>query len=166
VGANTATVETLTAEVRVLMVGSRQITLSVARQLDVVSLWDINAWNRVRLGRDRDRFVIGRRAGSTDLVLAEYDSLDNIHVLRAKDIGLWGYCTQYYPCGGVITTRIDDARLTMDGRIGVICDVEAHPGQVPCDQKLWIEDFQRALQFIDLHRKAAHLPLVVLAGLR
>ena len=33
----TATVETLTASVNVLQVGSRQITLSVARQLDEVS---------------------------------------------------------------------------------------------------------------------------------
>lgn len=32
----TAKVETLTAQVRVLMVGNRQITLSVARQLDHV----------------------------------------------------------------------------------------------------------------------------------
>lgn len=31
---STATVETLTAEVRVLMVGNRQVTLSVYRQLD------------------------------------------------------------------------------------------------------------------------------------
>ena len=37
---NTATVETLTAEVRVLMVGSRQITLSVARQLDSYNIFD------------------------------------------------------------------------------------------------------------------------------
>lgn len=32
----TATVETLTAEVRTLVVGSRQVTMSVAKQLDVV----------------------------------------------------------------------------------------------------------------------------------
>lgn len=36
-GLQTATVETLTAEVRTLMVGSRQVTLSVYRQLDSVS---------------------------------------------------------------------------------------------------------------------------------
>lgn len=33
---STATVETLTAQVRVLMVGSRQITMSVFKQLDVL----------------------------------------------------------------------------------------------------------------------------------
>ena len=36
-GTQTATVETLTAEVRVLMVGSRQITPSVVKQLDRVN---------------------------------------------------------------------------------------------------------------------------------
>jgi hypothetical protein len=35
--AQTATVETLTAQVSTLVVGSRQVTLSVARQLDVMS---------------------------------------------------------------------------------------------------------------------------------
>ena len=36
-GAQTATVETLTAQVSTLVIGSRQVTLSVARQLDVMS---------------------------------------------------------------------------------------------------------------------------------
>lgn len=46
---NTATVETLTAEVRVLMVGSRQVTLSVYRQLDhVPGLKQMEAFGRVR----------------------------------------------------------------------------------------------------------------------
>ena len=38
-GCRTATVESLTAEVRTLMIGSRQITLSVAKQLDRVDAW-------------------------------------------------------------------------------------------------------------------------------
>jgi hypothetical protein len=36
-GSTTATVETLTAQVRVLQVGNRQITLSIYKQLDTVS---------------------------------------------------------------------------------------------------------------------------------
>jgi hypothetical protein len=43
----TATVETLTAEVRVLMVGSRQVTLSVYGQLDEVGPEDIEPFGRV-----------------------------------------------------------------------------------------------------------------------
>lgn len=51
----TATVETLTAEVRVLMVGSRQVTLSVFKQLDEVELESddgdhFQPWGRVRSG--------------------------------------------------------------------------------------------------------------------
>lgn len=44
----TATVETLTAEVRVMKVGSRQITSGVYDQLDVVAYGDITPFGRVR----------------------------------------------------------------------------------------------------------------------
>jgi hypothetical protein len=44
----TACVEVLTAEVRVLMVGSRQVTLSVFRQLDRVDSALIQPFGRVR----------------------------------------------------------------------------------------------------------------------
>lgn len=47
-GNKTATVETLTAEVRVLMVGSRQVTLSVYSQLDYADFEDIESFGRVR----------------------------------------------------------------------------------------------------------------------
>lgn len=46
----TATVELLSAEVRVLMVGNRQVTLSVYRQLDVVKVEAIEPFGRVRSG--------------------------------------------------------------------------------------------------------------------
>src|ERR1022692_3743106 len=45
-----ATVEVLTAEVRVLMVGSRQVTLSVVRQLDWAESDDIVPFGRIRSG--------------------------------------------------------------------------------------------------------------------
>lgn len=45
-------IDVLTAEVRVLMVGSRQVTLSVARQLDVVSPSAIKPFGRIRMIRD------------------------------------------------------------------------------------------------------------------
>jgi|SRR6516165_11764261 hypothetical protein len=50
-GIQTATVETLTAEVHVLKVGSRQITLSVAKQLDDVPYEDMEPMGRVRINR-------------------------------------------------------------------------------------------------------------------
>jgi hypothetical protein len=47
---DTATVETLTAEVRTLMVDIRQVTTSVYRQLDIVPPNAIEPFGRVRSG--------------------------------------------------------------------------------------------------------------------
>jgi hypothetical protein len=51
---NTATVQTLTAEVRTLTVGSKQVTLSIFKQLDYVTPWRINAFGRVNAGGKYD----------------------------------------------------------------------------------------------------------------
>lgn len=51
-GRTTAEVELLTAVVRALMVGSRQVTLSVYRQLDSIKPTAIQPFGRVRDGRD------------------------------------------------------------------------------------------------------------------
>jgi hypothetical protein len=56
-GAKTATVETLTAEVRVLMIGSRQITMSVFKQLDHRPVEEIEAFGRVSIPVKEDGFV-------------------------------------------------------------------------------------------------------------
>jgi hypothetical protein len=60
-----ARVEVLTAEVRVLMVGSRQVTLSVLAQLDTVAFDEIEPFGRVR-PRDISSYetqVVGRDGG-------------------------------------------------------------------------------------------------------
>ena len=70
----TATVETLTASVNVLQVGSRQITLSVARQLDEVSRDEIEPFGRIRLG-DKLRTgqsVIGKHRIDGTLVTSDF----------------------------------------------------------------------------------------------
>jgi hypothetical protein len=75
-GPATATVETLRAEVRVLQVGSRQITLSVVKQLDRARYEDIEPMGRVRSGRRDDTpragecgvEVVGRHRDSGALV--------------------------------------------------------------------------------------------------
>ena len=62
----TATVEVLTAEVRVLMVGSRQITLSVYRQLDYAEPADLEPFGRVRSNKElaeRHLELVGARGG-------------------------------------------------------------------------------------------------------
>ena len=45
-----ARIETLTAEVRVLQVGSRQVTLSMFRQLDWATHTDVEPFGRVKTG--------------------------------------------------------------------------------------------------------------------
>jgi hypothetical protein len=66
----TATVEVLTAEVRVLMVGSRQVTLSVARQLDEIDPDGFTPFGRITTGRKDEPHVsavevIGRAEDGT-----------------------------------------------------------------------------------------------------
>jgi hypothetical protein len=74
-----ARVEVLTAEVRVLMVGSRQVTLSVYAQLDTVKPDEIEPFGRVApRNREADTvYVIGASAREADrgtLVRASRDS--------------------------------------------------------------------------------------------
>lgn len=68
---NTATVEVLTAEVRALMVGSRQVTLSVYRQLDLVSRERMEPFGRVcdnKIEKESDISLVGRDALNGTLV--------------------------------------------------------------------------------------------------
>jgi len=74
---NTATVETLTAEVRVLMVGSRQVTASVFKQLDECPVDSMNPiFGRVR--SDGAQWIIGRSERDGTLV-------------RCHQVGDWEY---------------------------------------------------------------------------
>lgn len=68
----TAHIETMTAEVKVLMVGNRQITLSVAKQLDRVPLEDMFPFGRIRIDRKHPRDVIGRSNTDGALVISEW----------------------------------------------------------------------------------------------
>ncbi len=59
----TATVQTLAAEVRVLQVGSRQVTMSVFKQLDFKPLDEVDVLGRVKLPTkdgDTDIHLVGR----------------------------------------------------------------------------------------------------------
>lgn len=78
----TATVETLTAEVRVLMVGSRQVTLSVYRQLDRHPSDQVRPFGRVSDKQDESRygcrnvFVVGCDVTTGVLVRSEHFVVD------------------------------------------------------------------------------------------
>lgn len=69
----TATVETITAEVRTLMVGSRQVTMSVYKQLDNVDVDQIEPFGRVRpVDPHHDVvYVVGREVTTGSLVKAQ-----------------------------------------------------------------------------------------------
>lgn len=69
----TAHVEMLTAQVRTLMVGSRQITLSIAKQLDWVEFKDVIPFGRVRIRKTHLIDVIGIHRKTGDLVLASIE---------------------------------------------------------------------------------------------
>lgn len=76
---HTATVEALTAEVRVLMVGSRQVTMSVYAQLDDVDPGQIEPFGRV-MPKDAQTgyvHVIGKHAERGDLVRASLPSSEH-----------------------------------------------------------------------------------------
>lgn len=83
-GSKSATVETLTAEVRVLMVGSRQVTLSVFNQLDGVACNEIEPFGRVN-PKDADRWVVwvvGRDCSDGTLVRAWTISSNSVDKLE------------------------------------------------------------------------------------
>ncbi len=103
--AKTATIEVLTAEVRVLMVGSRQITLSVYRQLDRIDHEEVEPFGRVSDVQDekwareqemgRAVFVVGRHAGTGALVRSEREwpqpravRVDGLTTGYARDRGI------------------------------------------------------------------------------
>lgn len=82
--ATLASVQPLTATVRILQVGSWQITLSVAQQLDHVHFTKINAFGRVRITMDYVE-VIGADADG-NLVRSSVNSEDENIELTAKDL--------------------------------------------------------------------------------
>lgn len=91
----TATVETLTAEVRVLMVGNRQVTLSVARQLDEVDFVELSPFGRIRstreytsavevIGKHRESGALARATVSQPMWLTESPAVFNHWAFHAQ----------------------------------------------------------------------------------
>lgn len=82
-----ARVDVLTAEVRTLMVGSRQVTLSVYRQLDEVDEGDIEPFGRVHDGKGIPLHVslVGRHPGTGALVRAVHAPPSSSHEWSQPD---------------------------------------------------------------------------------
>lgn len=172
----TATVETLTAEVRTLVVGSRQVTLSVAKQLDVVTLENLTVMGRVSL-KSEFPMVIGKATDGT-LALAHYmhpyppddwhirDLGDHIVTYGSKATrgSTSGLRTALFIHGRRALLPSKNARYDRDSEDseGITCCCEA--GLIVSRS---FDDFtaQQAAR-AQRHRDAAASPLIVLAGLK
>ena len=185
-GVQAATVETLTAEVRVLMVGSRQITLSVARQLDWIPLEDLTVFGRVKLGGGGDISAIGR--GPTgDLCLARVQQLWGVRRVFIDEEDLDGrkvrVCRSAVNHEGYANVRFGGTPIELQRGTYETCDVPKHrfyssytvtaAGAPSCgrwdsgDCREAIEAaIARDMEYVALHKAAAEAPLIVLAGLR
>ena len=173
----TATVEVLTAEVHVLKVGSRQITQSVAKQLDEALLEDMELFGRIRLtGALEGEHIIGRLSSTGALVRAQ---------LRSKfsfpHISLYGDKEFVTICRTVAGVR-RDARVRFEGRTVLVdidswqqCQQPEHFIPGGCAVGTWRSNgfsdrIREQIAFHDAnmapHLAAHDLPLIVLAGLR
>ena len=169
-----ATVEVLTAEVRVLMVGSRQVTLSVAKQLDKVARHDLLPFGRVRLA---ENWLIGRRVLGGDLVLAKaYWSHWRPHVLRGDLTEKITVCYQFgtHP-GESVALSFEGQPITVERDAIEWCNdhrgIRAELGM--CDS--WnpnanLDALRKVVVDWKYHKELADqddaLPLIVLAGLK
>lgn len=187
-GSATASVEVLAAEVRVLMVGSRQVTLSVYRQLDTVPHGQCEPFGRVRDSKDASGrlWVVGRRTTDGTLVRSSRQAP------RPPDAPTYAPLAGWYQSGR--GPRYDHKMVTVNG-----CRWVAHIAANGEDQVNWYirppyevggcghgddswsfsspETAELAAQVAQdeladlrhtrrLHEEWSALPLIVLAGLR
>lgn len=133
-----ARVDVLTAEVRTLMVGNRQVTLSVYRQLDLVEPYEIEPFGRVRDSKDdvTRRLIESFVHSSNDPY-----GRDGVHVV-GRDVDT----------GALVRSSVWDRRV----RPGA----PAYPSHYPFD---WLKEW---IECDPHHGPWSGLPLIVLAGLR
>jgi hypothetical protein len=134
-------VETLTAEIRVLQVGSKPVTLSTARQLDQVDQRDIKPFGRVRIDPKPGNMI--EVIGSADGTLARSSA-------TFREVHCPGYMTTGQSYGyGLPAAVCPDHRKT---------PAASGAGQ----QHTWVE-YTPSKELYDAWEA---LPLIVLAGLR
>jgi len=176
-GSKTATVETLTAEVRVLMVGSRQVTMSVYNQLDEVDYDDIHPFGRVRpKGDDSYIWLVGRHEASGTLVRARIPAS---HKAVAREAGFSSFEHNQLCCGA---DEADKAAAKYESKGNATLYIgNGHSGT---GTELATQNRERAKRLRETARamhdkflldarpywlrveEAEDLPLIVLAGLR
>jgi hypothetical protein len=134
-------VESLTAEIRILQVGSKPITLSAARQLDSVHAADIRPFGRVRIDpKPADGLI--EVIGSVDGVLARSSA-------SSREVECPGYNTRPYSHNY--------------GLPQVVCRRHRNTSAVDASGRhAWTEYTPSR----DIYETWEALPLIVLAGLR
>jgi hypothetical protein len=141
-----ARVEVLTAEVRVLMVGSRQVTLSVARQLDEVQPDEIEPFGRICTGR-RKPF------GGVEMIEV-IGRADDGALVRSVEV------SELYRCADPRYSRPEMSETVVNGREAISLRCADHQGSsYPEGGHFWSAD-------PDWWEEWSELPLIVLAGLR
>lgn len=186
----TATVETLTAEVRTLVVGKRQVTLSVYRQLDSAPLEEVEPFGRVRDDKDtgyaKGGHVVGRHHQTGALVRAAYTNITSIEtaLITAADLdgGAIILCPRRRGENWVFEDRLFRLSFPVGERIVIIevdpdavttCGVHNTTSREKCagwnpnghDERIR-SVILAAEEDAKPHRAAAKLPLIVLAGLK
>ena len=139
--ASEPSVEVLTAEVRVLQVGSKPVTLSAARQLDSVDATAIKPFGRVRIDPKPATGLI-EVIGSANGILARSSA-------RARKVECPGWATSDpYRIGGQPLVTCARHRNT--------------PPSAPAGHHDWTEYTPSQ----EIYEAWLALPLIVLAGLR
>lgn len=170
----TATVETLTAEVRVLMVGNRQITLSVFHQLDRCPAEDVKPFGRVRVTKDLPRDVVEIVGAAPDGNLVRANVSRPTTTFRGMDIPSE---VEHHIAHSAGLKRDQTIATSPKGRrLIYISNTSTSPCSVDwgCDLTKaaaafekwsvdWVDDLD---QEMDLYETSSALPLIVLAGLR
>jgi hypothetical protein len=165
-GPKEAKIEVLRAEVRVLVVGSRQVTLSVARQLDVVEPRKIEPFGRVRVDKDPTGLLI-EVVGSAEGVLARSVTSRKRYRCPHDHMGREQQCAQYKR----LWRAVDAERQVQEAQArpaGVAPPVPV-PGRSPASRAFFEHAAHDWWGYTDgqvLYEAWEKLPLIVLAGLK
>ena len=172
----TATVETLIAEVRVLMVGNRQITMSVAKQLDWVDECYMEPFGRIKL-YEHSRLLIGKHIASGVLVRSTIPESPNMPYIDRLSAHITVCRTLKRDCEtGACVLNLNNNRLKFAPGVIRYCEIDGHDAWIRaghCDG--WIANGMEdeiSNQILEFKKYKEHiaalnaLPLIVLAGLR
>lgn len=169
-----AAVDVLTAEVRAVMVGNRQVTLSVYRQLDWVEPDHIEPWGRVRATKGEDAIELIGRDPNGNLVASSVDPVRNYVPLgQASDYTDW---IAVAPARTTTELTILEegpyrAMIWVPGGGPGFHGTVAQASFVSAEGERQLKDLARSAIARQRQRAAfvealAQLPLIVLAGLR